>query len=105
MKKKLICLASCNASDGETGAKVEEIIEKTRGGVLFIDEAKQLDPSRGGSTDGGTNYYTQACEALVNGIDDKPSDQCVIMAGYKPEMESLFNCKLHLYRTCGYTLT
>ena len=65
----------------------------------MIDEAKQLDPSGGNfmNVGGVENYQKQACESLTNGISEGPSDQCVIMCGYKEEMESLFQSRYWIY--------
>lgn len=70
---------------GQTSPKTHNLIMEAKGGVLFIDEAYELDPSNGGS-DG---YKKEALTTLVKDMDDFRSDLIVIMAGYTEEMEKL----------------
>ena len=53
------------------------MLRKARGGVLFIDEAYQLNPIRGGS------YMTEAVDTLVKSLTSKAFEDriLVILAG------------------------
>jgi SpoVK/Ycf46/Vps4 family AAA+-type ATPase len=84
-------VVDCAASDlvtgyvGQSGLKTREMLQKARGGVLFIDEAYQLDPRRGGS------FMTEAVDELVKGLTS-PEFQgkvLVILAGYDAEMDEM----------------
>ncbi|PIO82827.1 hypothetical protein BSQ39_04175 [Loigolactobacillus backii] len=69
---------------GQTSLKTHKLILSAKGGVLFIDEAYELDPTS--ESDG---YKKEAITTLVKDMDDYRSDLIVIMAGYTTEMEHL----------------
>lgn len=66
---------------GHTAQKTREIIKKSLGGVLFIDEAYSL--ARGGEKDFGK----EAIDTLVKAMEDHKDDLVLILAGYRGEME------------------
>lgn len=66
---------------GHTAQKTREVIKKSMGGVLFIDEAYSL--ARGGQKDFGK----EAIDTLVKQIDDLRHDFVLILAGYSKEMD------------------
>lgn len=70
---------------GQAGKKTRELLEQSRGGVLFIDEAYQLNPSRGG------NYMTEAVDELVGALtsEEFKGKILVILAGYEEDMEEM----------------
>lgn len=68
---------------GQTAPKVREAIEKSRGGVLFIDEAYALARSNDDSKDFGR----EVIEILVKEMSNGPGDLAVIAAGYPKEMK------------------
>lgn len=65
---------------GHTAQKTREVLKKSMGGVLFIDEAYSL--ARGGQKDFGK----EAIDTLVKQIDDLRHDFVLILAGYSKEM-------------------
>ena len=84
---------------GQTAIKTSEVIEKAKGGVLFIDEAYAL------TTRGGNDYGQEAVDTLLKAMEDNRDDLVVIVAGYtelmeefvhsNPGLESRFNRFLH----------
>ena len=80
---------------GQTAIKTAEVIEKAKGGVLFIDEAYAL------TNRGGTDYGMEAVDTLLKAMEDHRDDLVVIVAGYtelmkefvesNPGLESRFN--------------
>ncbi|MHC9537830.1 AAA family ATPase [Dellaglioa sp. BT-FLS60] len=70
---------------GQTSPKTHNLIMKAKGGILFIDEAYELDPESGNA---GT-YKREAITTLVKDMDDYRSDLIVIMAGYTKNMGKL----------------
>lgn len=84
---------------GQTAIKTSEVIEKAKGGVLFIDEAYAL------TNRGGTDYGQEAVDTLLKAMEDNRDDLIVIVAGYtklmeefvhsNPGLESRFNRFLH----------
>lgn len=67
---------------GQTAMKVKEVVEKAKGGILFIDEAYALT-----SRDASDDYGIEAIDTLVKMMEDYRDDLVVIVAGYGKEME------------------
>lgn len=65
---------------GQTALKTAEAIQRTRPGVLFIDEAYALTPSH------GSDFGAEAIATLVKGMEDHRGELAVIAAGYGEEM-------------------
>jgi SpoVK/Ycf46/Vps4 family AAA+-type ATPase len=72
---------------GQTAPKVIEVIEKARGGVLFIDEAYSLARAEGDDKD----YGNEAIEVIVKEMSDGKGDLAIFVAGYHKEMEVFLN--------------
>jgi AAA+ superfamily predicted ATPase len=70
---------------GETAIKTITQIKKAMGGVLFIDEAYSLIPKH------GKDYGEEAVATLIKAMEDYRGQFCVIMAGYRKEMEYLLD--------------
>ncbi|HRI00828.1 MAG TPA: AAA family ATPase [Saprospiraceae bacterium] len=68
---------------GQTAPKVKEVLEKARGGVLFIDEAYALARTNDDSKDFGR----EVVELLIREMSNGPGDLAVILAGYPKEMK------------------
>ena len=68
---------------GQTAIKVTEVVEKAKGGVLFIDEAYSLS-----SRDTVNDFGGEAIDTLVKLMEDNRKDLVVIVAGYKDEMNT-----------------
>ncbi len=70
----------------QTGKDTKEVIEKARGGILFIDEAYMLH------REGVTNDFgPEAVAALITEMSDGPGDIAIMVAGYPKEMEGFIN--------------
>jgi len=74
---------------GQTEAKTKKIVEKARGGVLFIDEAYALDD--GDREEGQKGFGQEAIEVLVADLENLRKELLVIVAGYSNEMNRFFN--------------
>ena len=66
---------------GQTALKVQEAINKARGGVLFIDEAYSL------SADRGAGFGDEAISTLVKAMEDQRDNLAIIVAGYHEPMQ------------------
>ena len=75
---------------GETAPKTEAKINEAIGGVLFIDEAYSLAGSAA-SNGGSTNYGDEAVAVLLKEMEDRRGQFCVILAGYKDEMQTMLS--------------
>ena len=70
---------------GQTAIKTSEVIEKAKGGVLFIDEAYAL------TNRGGNDYGQEAVDTLLKAMEDNRDDLIVIVAGYVELMEEFIH--------------
>ena len=85
--------------EGQTAAKTNKLIDSAMGGILFIDEAYQLNQ---GEND---QYGSEAVATLLKRMEDARGSIVVIIAGYDNEMkkfmainsglESRFNRTIH----------
>ncbi|HEX2140421.1 MAG TPA: AAA family ATPase [Woeseiaceae bacterium] len=71
---------------GQTAIKTHELINRTRPGVLFIDEAYSLTPTS------GVDFGHEAIATLVKAMEDHRNDFAVIVAGYGDEMQEFIEC-------------
>ncbi len=71
---------------GQTALKVQSVIEKAKGGVLFIDEAYSLTVNRS-----STDYGFEAVDTLLKYMEDHRDDLIVIVAGYPEPMDEFLN--------------
>ncbi len=67
---------------GQTAIKTKEVIEKAKGGVLFIDEAYAL------SSKSGNDFGNEAIETILKEMEDNRHSFSVIVAGYPNEMDA-----------------
>jgi probable Rubsico expression protein CbbX len=81
---------------GHTGPKTKEMITRSFGGILFIDEAYGLykEDSR--------DYGSEVIEMLVKFMDNVPNtDFVVVLAGYRNLMTKMLNANLNLMARMG----
>ncbi len=71
---------------GATAEKTTQVIQRAMGGVLFIDEAYALSHS---SSMDSADYGKEAIDTLVKAMEDNRGKFCVILAGYKNEMQKM----------------
>jgi SpoVK/Ycf46/Vps4 family AAA+-type ATPase len=69
---------------GQTAIKVDEIVERSIEGVLFIDEAYSLSQDVMGN-----DFGKEAIDSLVKRMEDNRKNLAVIMAGYTEPMKAL----------------
>jgi|GEM_PF-112242 len=84
---------------GQTAIKTAEVIERAKGGLLFIDEAYAL------SNKSENDFGQEAIDTILKAMEDNREDLVVIVAGYdklmddfvhsNPGLESRFNRYLH----------
>jgi probable Rubsico expression protein CbbX len=70
---------------GQTAPKTKKLLDRAKGGVLFIDEAYYLYRA----TD-SKDYGQEAIEILLQVMEKDRDDLVVILAGYKDRMEVFF---------------
>lgn len=70
---------------GQTALKVKSVIEKAKGGVLFIDEAYSITEN-----DHSDSYGRECLTELTKALEDYRDDLVVIVAGYTGPMEKFF---------------
>jgi SpoVK/Ycf46/Vps4 family AAA+-type ATPase len=85
---------------GQTALKVQEVVSKAIGGILFIDEAYSLTVNRGES-----DFGIEAVDTLIKIMEDNRDKLIVIVAGYSelmeqfllsnPGLKSRFNTFIH----------
>lgn len=83
---------------GHSVAKAKKLIESSKGGVIFIDEAYSLISSKDGDDMYGREVLTEIVEAMSN-----INKQVIfILAGYENDMKELFTHNAGLERRFGY---
>ena len=69
---------------GQTAPMVQNVFQKAKGGVLFIDEAYSLLEERRGE------FGDEAINMIVQEMENNRKDTIVIFAGYPDEMDEFF---------------
>ena len=67
---------------GQTALKTNKLIDSAKGGILFIDEAYQLNQGQ------NDQYGSEAVATLLKRMEDERGTMVVIIAGYKDEMKN-----------------
>lgn len=70
---------------GQTALKVKNVIERAKGGVLFIDEAYSITEN-----ENSDSYGRECLTELTKALEDYREDLVVIVAGYKEPMKTFF---------------
>jgi len=70
---------------GQTAIKVKRLINRAKGGVLFIDEAYSITEN-----DHSDSYGRECLTELTKALEDYRDDLVVIVAGYSEPMEQFF---------------
>ncbi|HLR80489.1 MAG TPA: stage V sporulation protein K [Bacillota bacterium] len=83
---------------GQTAQKTRSMIQKSMGGILFVDEAYSL--ARGGDKDFGK----EAIDTLVKHMEDYHNDFVLILAGYPREMERFLSLNPGLHSRFPFIL-
>ena len=71
---------------GQTALKVKNVIDKAKGGVLFIDEAYSITEN-----DHSDSYGRECLTELTKALEDYRDDLVVIVAGYTEPMNKFFD--------------
>ncbi len=82
---------------GQTAIKTAEVINKAKGGVLFIDEAYMLG-------DKNNSYNDDAIGTLIAEMENNRDNLVCIFAGYTKEMQLFLNANSGITSRIGYTL-
>lgn len=69
---------------GQTAPQTRDMIEKARGGILFVDEAYALARTR----DDMEDFGREVLEVLVKEMSDGKGDIAIVFAGYPGEMKT-----------------
>lgn len=76
---------------GQTALKVKNVIEKAKGGVLFIDEAYSITEN-----EHSDSYGRECLTELTKALEDYREDLVVIVAGYTEPMQKFFESNMGL---------
>ena len=79
---------------GQTALKTRSVINRAKGGVLFVDEAYALNP--GNSASSGRDFGAEAVQELMRDLTS--GDPVVVLAGYPREMEKFLKVNPGLSR-------
>ncbi len=82
---------------GQTAQKVNEVVEKAIGGILFIDEAYALTPKS------ERDFGGEAIATLIKAMEDHKNNLVVIFAGYKDEMNDFVDANPGIASRIGFT--
>lgn len=86
-KEKFIFVEACESDlissyVGKTAEQTYELLEKAKGGILFIDEAYTLNKG-----DSSVNFGQEAINTILKYMEDHRNEIMIIFAGYTKEME------------------
>jgi type VII secretion ATPase EccA len=84
----------------QTAARMKEVCEDARGGVLFVDEAYRLVPKTEGHS-----FGVDAINTLLKYMEDYRDELVVIVAGYPAEMRDFLKANAGLAGRFHFTLT
>ena len=70
---------------GHTAMKTQKMIDKARGGVLFIDEAYSL-----GSEKGNDSYSKECLDTINQNLSERKGEFICIIAGYEESLDKCF---------------
>jgi len=84
---------------GQTAVKTMNVVEKARGGVLFVDEAYALASKNGDNT-----FNAECIATLIKAMEDYRDDLVVIFAGYTKEMQDFLDSNSGIVSRIGYTM-
>ena len=70
---------------GQTAIKTSEVLEKAKGGILFIDEVYSL-----GHVEKRDFFAKECIDTLLQHMSEKPGECMVIVAGYEDDVETCF---------------
>ncbi len=70
---------------GHTAPKTKDVVQRAKGGVLFIDEAYYLH-----RPENERDYGQEAIEVLLSVMESERQNLVVVMAGYKDRMDQFF---------------
>jgi SpoVK/Ycf46/Vps4 family AAA+-type ATPase len=70
---------------GQTALKTKKVLEKARGGVLFIDEAYSL-----GTSSDGDGYGKECIDTINLFLSENTKDFIMIIAGYREDLDKSF---------------
>lgn len=71
---------------GQTATRVQEVVDESLGGILFIDEAYTLTVGKGEG-----DFGQEAVDTLLKAMEDHRNELIVIVAGYTDLMEQFLN--------------
>lgn len=84
---------------GDTEKNTKNIIDRSMGGVLFIDEAYQLT-----NTGGKNDFGRQAVETLITELENNRDKFIVIFAGYTEDMDEFLTANAGLKSRIPHTI-
>lgn len=70
---------------GETAPKTQAVLDRARGGILFIDEAYTLHSSS------DSDFGTEAVETILKFMEDNRGEIMIIFAGYFDDMQNFLS--------------
>ena len=85
-------------AEGQTAEKTSALIDRARGGVLFIDEAYSLYMGQGDS------FGEEAIATLIKAMEDMRDELVVIFAGYTDNMKEFLGVNPGIRSRIGYSI-